>query len=454
MSLRIGLQVCIGHNKRSSSSSWSSLYYILKSGDTWYRRERNTAGGYFILWFSPDAGVTWEELLNLDITESDPVIDLTHQYRHRIVDDEYHVDQTLTATGYAGTEGVDWENLFVADSWSSYWKAQTEVLFFGLYSDISGGQMPNKVDDGATYLTVAGSAGSETYQCPNTAPYIAADTDYIWFNDDGTQRTTTTAELIGYDLQRTPVRYEDDAPNTIQAIMILKSGETITGTLRDKMFRDFRLSPWWDDSFNDYGRIKSNRSGEQLLWTPELTGTIIDTFTDDDAVTLASHTMDKGGGVWTNVTYIFDILGNKARYNGSGAYAQAYVASSGDANPDIWVTLTIPDEANYIAGFVIRRNGNSTQWRVMVIRSAGGTPTIKIFKYTTEVATVDITHVAGDGVLRCVVTGNNFDVYWKGNKVIDTYVSDGSWNTVQNHGIITYRDASYKQVLFNDFIIK
>lgn len=97
----------------ADKAAWTSLYYYLKSGDTWYRRERNTAGGYFILWFSPDAGVTWEELLSLDITESDPVIDLTHQYRHRIVDDEYHVDQTLTATGYAGTEGVDWENLYV-----------------------------------------------------------------------------------------------------------------------------------------------------------------------------------------------------------------------------------------------------------------------------------------------------------------------------------------------------
>lgn len=76
---------------QSWSSYWTSLYYTLKSGDTWYRRETNTAGGYFILWFSPDAGVTWEELLNLDITESDPVIDLIHQYTHQIVGTAYQV---------------------------------------------------------------------------------------------------------------------------------------------------------------------------------------------------------------------------------------------------------------------------------------------------------------------------------------------------------------------------
>jgi len=86
-----------------------------------------------------------------------------------------------------------------SQSWESYWARQPEVLFFGLYSEISGGQMPNKVTGSSDYLTVAGAAGSETYQAPNTAPYIAADTDYIWFKTDESQRTVTTAELIGYD---------------------------------------------------------------------------------------------------------------------------------------------------------------------------------------------------------------------------------------------------------------
>lgn len=157
---------------------------------------------------------------------------------------------------------------YFGKSWQSYWATQSEVLFFGLYSEIAGGRMPNKVPGATDYLTVAGSAGSETYQVPNTAPYIAADTDYIWFKTDATQRTTTTAELIGYDLQRTPVKYNDTAPNAIVAIMILNAA--VTGTRRDKMFIDFWLPIMWDNSWNNNGHSKSNRSPiEQKLWTPE-----------------------------------------------------------------------------------------------------------------------------------------------------------------------------------------
>lgn len=97
----------------SSSGSWTPQYYTLKSGAIWYRREINNVGGYFALDYSEDAGVTWENLVTLDLTESDPIIDLAHIYRHRIVNYAYHVDQTLTATGYAGTEGVDWEMIGV-----------------------------------------------------------------------------------------------------------------------------------------------------------------------------------------------------------------------------------------------------------------------------------------------------------------------------------------------------
>lgn len=151
-----------------------------------------------------------------------------------------------------------------SQSWSSYWPHQSEVLFFGLYSEISGGHMPNKVDGGATFLTVAGSAGSETYQCPNTAPYIAADTDYIWFQSDGSQRTVTTAELVGYDIQRTPVKYENESPNEIVAIMILSAA--VTGVKRDRLFKDMWLPVMWDNSLSIYGYVKDNRGATQQLY--------------------------------------------------------------------------------------------------------------------------------------------------------------------------------------------
>lgn len=138
-----------------------------------------------------------------------------------------------------------------------YWEIQTEVLFFGLYSEISGGQMPNKVIGATDYLTVTGVAGSETYQCPNTAAYIAADTDRIWFTSAPTQRTVTTAELIKYDLQRTPVMYDDD-DGTLEGIIILKSA--VTGTKRDRLFEYFKLPILWDNDLNAYGHIKFNRT--------------------------------------------------------------------------------------------------------------------------------------------------------------------------------------------------
>jgi hypothetical protein len=151
------------------------------------------------------------------------------------------------------------------------WAAQPEVLFYGLYSEISGGRMPNKVLGATDYLTVTGVAGSENYQCPNTAAYIAADTDYIWFKTDASQRTTTTAELVGYDLPRTPVKYDDTSPYQIRAIMILKAGMNFSTVVYNKLYWDFWLPILRDNVINRYGRIKENRLG-QSLWTPEEIG--------------------------------------------------------------------------------------------------------------------------------------------------------------------------------------
>jgi len=98
--------------KNQSESSWTNQYYTLKSGAIWYRREINYAGVYFILSYSDDSGATWEDLMTLDLTEDSVIIDLTHVYSHRIVGTSYRVDYLLTALGYAGTEGIDWENLY------------------------------------------------------------------------------------------------------------------------------------------------------------------------------------------------------------------------------------------------------------------------------------------------------------------------------------------------------
>lgn len=168
-----------------------------------------------------------------------------------------------------------------------------KLLFYGVYSEIANGKMPNKF--GTDWITVAGIAGSETYQLPNTAEYKAADTDYIWFQIAGTQRTSTTAELIGYDFARTLVFYDNVAPYAIKAIAILKVGETISNYLRDI----FNLSMWWDNTLSYFGNIKGNRGSWQSIWVAELIYTkLLSHFDGNNTDTAYS---DLVAGAWTFV---------------------------------------------------------------------------------------------------------------------------------------------------------
>ena len=149
----------------------------------------------------------------------------------------------------------------------SYWKTLNEVLFFGEISKIRDGKLYNQKAGATDFLTVGGVAGSYTFQAPDTAPYKTADTDYIWFKSDASQRTTTEAELIGYDFTRSIIKYEDVSDYSIQAIMILSSDLDTS-----KMRNDFHLSRWWDNTLSLYGNIKGNRAIGKNVWTPEVSG--------------------------------------------------------------------------------------------------------------------------------------------------------------------------------------
>jgi hypothetical protein len=184
---------------------------------------------------------------------------------------------------------------------------ESKLLYWGKISEITGGTMPNKV--GTDHIDIGGSAGTYTFQVPNTAPYIAADTDYIWFKTDASQRTTTEAELVGYDLQRTPVKYLDGSPNSIQEILIFKLGETLIASERDHLVTYMHLPVMWDNSLSVYGYVKSNRGATQQLWTPELLAINYDTFTDSNNTLLQNHTMDVGSG-WTVINGDWQIQGN------------------------------------------------------------------------------------------------------------------------------------------------
>lgn len=77
--------------RRSWASYWTNAIYILKSGATWYKRERNPTLGYFKLWYSSDSGANYAELFSLDINEDSVIIDTAHAYTHQIVGTAYQV---------------------------------------------------------------------------------------------------------------------------------------------------------------------------------------------------------------------------------------------------------------------------------------------------------------------------------------------------------------------------
>lgn len=270
------------------------------------------------------------------------------------------------------------------------WAEQPEVLFYGLYSEISGGQMPNKVTGATDYLTVSGSAGNETYQCPNTSDYIAADTDKIWFKTDGSQRTTTTAELVGYDLQRTPVKYSDSSPYSINAIMILKNGETITGEKLNDLFSDFWLSIWWNDSLNIYGHIKGNRT-VQNLFVPETielttlkTGLISLWDFDETSGTVVTDSNLAHNGTSVNATVNqVGIIDKAYSFNGTSSYINFGDILKFDYNqPQSWSFWVKPSIAT--AGIIVCKINNDASGRGYIISFANNYIEFQLFNSQTN----------------------------------------------------------------------
>jgi len=336
-------------------------------------------------------------------------------------------------------------------NWDAYWASQPEVLFFGLYSDISGGQMPNRVPGATDYLTVAGVVGSETYQCPNTAAYIAADTDYIWFKMDESQRTVTTAELIGYDFTRTIIKYGNTAPYSIRWIMILSDDFE---TARENKMRDsFWLSIWWDGISSDYGRTKGNRAGEQSIWTPESIHIAYDTFTDIDGTRLNVHTMDVGTG-WTEVVGTWEINGNKLIEVSDGDN-YAYV-ETGRVNNDISIDINLPALADtlFSTAILFRFMNTSNKWQCY-IENDTSQPWVALYCNGGLVSKVNVpSETSVTRKLRVVILNDNINVYYSGSgddPIIS--ITNTTLNTITKVGVFVFKGLGYINIPIDNFII-
>ena len=219
-------------------------------------------------------------------------------------------------------------------SLSSYWTPQkiaTIFLFDAFTKDIAGGKLYNRVlGRTAEYLTVTGSAGSYHYTCPDTSDYIAADTDLAWFKTGHTIGDATTisdmtdSRLNTYDLQRTPVQFDDASPNTNRRISILLSTVTLSAPDLNHLFEEWQLPIEWHNDTNAYGHLKSNRTG-QNLWTPDTitiptvsTATIENAFSHIVIITF-NHTLNPS--YVPSITGIFTLAGktiNNVAVGGAG----------------------------------------------------------------------------------------------------------------------------------------
>ncbi len=91
-SVKVGnpaLGVFAGGTPENLLTYWKQRIYILKSGATWYKREKDADN--FYLKYSSDSGANWDLLLTLDLTEDSFIIDPTHLYTHLIVGTAYVV---------------------------------------------------------------------------------------------------------------------------------------------------------------------------------------------------------------------------------------------------------------------------------------------------------------------------------------------------------------------------
>lgn len=156
----------------------------------------------------------------------------------------------------------------------TYWtdeKIAEVFLFLGETSNIAGDKFYNQVLGSTDFITVGGVPGAETYICPDTSAYRAADTDNIWFKQNLDQRLVTFSELIGFDLQRTPVQYDHFSPNYIRKLGIIRDDVVLTEEERVQLHHFFKLPIMWSGFWVDEGYEKSNRPLDEFyFWEPEI----------------------------------------------------------------------------------------------------------------------------------------------------------------------------------------
>lgn len=204
---------------------------------------------------------------------------------------------------------------------------------------------------------------------------------------------------------------------------------------------------------NNTGHLHANQlAALSLLGTPIKSALVIDRFMGTNGTRLNVHTMNIGSG-WTENVGTWSITANKA-HSATLNNTSILTTDSGQSDVDISLDYVTPNELNYIGILIFRYVDTTHHWRVVVERDAGGTPVIVLNNYSTAVsALIPITHIAlARRTIRVKAIGQSITVWWNGIKVIE-YATAADNLTAKKHGIGIWRDATYKDILFSNFLV-
>lgn len=89
--------------------------------------------------------------------------------------------------------------------------------------------------------------------------FIADDTDNLWFDGAGNQKSVTNADLYDNDYGRTAIKCSHTAPYDVTAVGLIKNTVILTADQNNKLHEDFELWIFWSGVWSDYGHFKDNR---------------------------------------------------------------------------------------------------------------------------------------------------------------------------------------------------
>jgi hypothetical protein len=340
-------------------------------------------------------------------------------------------------------------------SWPHYWtqqKINDNCLFFAshstdLLSKVVATQLANQVTGATDYFTVTGTGLNARYRTPNTAPYKAADTDYVFWKTDASESTCDGNRLIGYDFPRILVKYLNVSPYTILWLAILKPGVTVTNGMRDA----FDLSIWWSNTLSFHGVPKQNKPlFEQYVWTPESVYVLHDTFTDVDTTLLSAHTMDIGSG-WTTSGGLY-ISNNQVVCPATQVAELNGIAESGESDCDVSCDLIIQDITLYYSGLVFRYQDATHKFWAVVDRDTG-VPRIDVQCDGVNLQSFNLTHSPGTHNLKIGLSGSIITIYWD-NVAQGSPITNATYQTATKHGIRMFTGYGYVAPAIDNFIVR